>query len=320
MIWKTLQKKAERLTESKMKRIFDKSLESSVNSALRKVAIDNWKERKFLENLENALKLAEPIDVKWLVIPKPLNKKIREVAMADLHMWKTWTDWIVIRVWKVTRDLVACDESIINITFLWDLWECFLPYSEMHIWQRLWMEDIGTADLMNLIVKTITEMLLTLYKAWKIVTFNWMWWNHDRFTERKEFDPNNEPALAIYYWIKSLVENTNIRINILKQRANVIKSWRVKYIYLHWDELNEKELLRRAINEIEDWFYLIFITADKHHFKSQELADRVLWVQTTALAGAWRYDKKLWLSSLPWILETRENDDWMVDFTVKRYK
>lgn len=311
---------AERLTEAKMRRIYNKSLEAKKDSIIRKISLENWRERDFFNTLWIALKTIEPINVDWLVIPKQVNKLVREVAMADMHMGKKWTDGIIVRLWKITRDLVECEESIINITFLWDLWELFVPYAEMHVGQRLWAEDIWTADLMKLIVKTLTEMLMSLYRAGKTVTFNGMWWNHDRFTEHKQFDPNNEPALAIYYWIQTLVENTTIRVNILRNRANAIKSGNVKYIYLHWDELNEKELLRRAVNEMENWYYLIFITADKHHFKSLELADRVLWLQTSALAWAWRYDKKKWLSSLPWVLETWENEDWMIDFTVKRYK
>jgi hypothetical protein len=51
-----------------------------------------------------------------------------------------------------------------------------------------------------------------------------------------------------------------------------------------------------------------------------ELSDRVLRIQSPALAGSGKYDESLGLSSLPWAIEFTKNKDWQIDFTVKRYK
>jgi hypothetical protein len=174
--------------------------------------------------------------------------------------------------------------------------------------------------LIMLIVDVFENMLVSLYKAGKKVTFNGMWWNHDRFTEKKDFDPNRQPALIVYKFLQKVLENTTVKINILKDKANVIKSWNIKYVFLHWDWLSPVELNRRALAETEDWVYLVIVSWDKHSYKMQEISDKVLWIQTPALAWPWKYDEWLALSSLPWAVEFIKNADGLIDFTVKRYK
>jgi len=44
----------------------------------------------------------------------------------------------------------------------------------MHPSQRLGMENINTEELIMLIVDTFEQMLVSLYKAGKVVTFNGM--------------------------------------------------------------------------------------------------------------------------------------------------
>lgn len=274
----------------------------------------------FLEKLDEVLKSYNPIDFASVKIPENNNRQIKDVFITDAHLGKLWTERIVERFKKMTQDLIESPEWNINITFWWDAGECFVPYGEMHVWQKLWMENIQTADLIMFIVNVFEEMLVSLYKIWKTVTFNGMLWNHDRFTEKKEFDPYRTPWLVIYKFLQRLLEQTSIKINILTEKANIIKSWKIKYVFLHWDGLSEAEIKRRALANISDDSYLIIVSWDKHHYKQVEISDRVLWIQSPALAWQWKYDESLALSSLPWCLEFVENRDWLIDVITKRYK
>ena len=90
--------------------------------------------------------------------------------ITDAQLGKKWTDGIVIRFKKLTRDLIECEEKNINITFGWDIGELFLPLGEMHPGQRLGMEEISTEDLIMLAVDVLQNMLSDLYKSGKKVT------------------------------------------------------------------------------------------------------------------------------------------------------
>ena len=171
-----------------------------------------------------------------------------------------------------------------------------------------------------LVVDTFENMLTSLYKAGKKVTFNWMWWNHDRFTEKKDFDPNREPALLVYKFLQRVLENTTVKVNLLREKANIIKNGNIKYVFIHWDWLSDAEVRRRALAEIEDNVYLVICSWDKHFYKQTEISDRVLWIQSPSLSGAGRFDKSLALSSIPWAIEFVKNKDWLVDIIFKRYR
>jgi len=315
-----LEWKVERVLEDKYITNYERAVKQKQQADLKKMAISNRWYDIFMWKFEEALKKYQPRDFDKIKIPEIKNNDTKDVFITDSHIGKKWTDWIVIRFKKLTQDLINTSEKNINITFGWDLWELFIPYGEMHPWQRLWMEHIDTSDLIMLIVDVFEQMLVSLMKAGKIVNFNGMKGNHDRFTEHKEFDPNREPALLVYKFLQRILENTGIKVNILNDKANIIKSWKIKYLFLHWDGLSPAELNRRALAETEDWFYLVIVSWDKHNYKMSEISDKVLRIQSPALAWAGKYDESLWLSSMPWAVEFKENNDWMIDFTVKRYK
>lgn len=317
---KIAQEKADRLTDAKMKRVYENAVINKKENDLKIMSKQLYTIDRLMDRLELVIKKYKPRDFDKVKIPNIKNKDTKDVFITDAHFGKNGTDWVVIRFKKLTRDLVETPEKNINITFWWDLWELFLPLWEMHPWQRLWMENISTEDLIMLIVDVFEQMLLSLYKVWKTVTFNGMWGNHDRFADKKEFDPNRTPAMIVYRFLQKIVESTNIKVNILRDRANVIKSWKVKYVFLHWDGLSVAELNRRALQEKETWFYLVIVSWDKHSFKMSELASDILWIQSPAMAWQWKYDKDLCLTSVPWHIEFIENNDWMIDFIVKRYK
>lgn len=314
------QEKADRLTEWNMKRVYEKSVINKKERALKRASKELYAIDYLMQRLEDVIKKYTPRDFNNYKVPELKNNNTKDVFITDAHFGKNWTDWIVVRFKKLTRSLIESPEKNINITFGGDLWELFLPIWEMHPWQRLGMEEITTEDLIMLIVDVFEQMLLELHKAGKKVIFNGMWWNHDRFTERKEFDPNRTPAMIVYRFLQKIVENTNIKINILRDKANVIKSGKVKYVFLHWDWLSPAELNRRALQEKEDGFYLCIVSWDKHSFKMTELASDILWIQSPALAWQGKYDKSLALTSLPWHIEFIKNSDGLVDLMVKRYK
>lgn len=311
--------RVEKTLEDKYINVYERAAKNKKDRDIAKLAKSKRWYTIFLEEFDEAIKSYKPINFEWIKIPEQKNKLVKDVFITDAHLWKLWTDKIVERFKKMTDDLVNTEESTINITFGWDAGECFLPYWEMHVWQRLWMEEFKTPDLIMFIVNVFEEMLVTLYKAGKTVTFNWMLWNHDRFTDKKEFDPFRTPWVIIYKFLQRILQETSIKINILSEKANTIRSGKIKYIFLHGDWLSEAEIKRRALAGIEDWYYLIIVSWDKHHYKQVELSDRVLWIQSQALAWAGKYDESLALSSLPWCLEFVENRDWLIDIITKRY-
>lgn len=317
---KVAKEKAEQLLDTKMRRIYDESVKRAKDNVIKKIANQKGKEWELLTWLERVIKMYQPRDFDGVKIPEIQNRKTKDVFITDAHLGKTWTDWVVVRFKKLTRDLVDCEEKCINITFGGDLWELFIPYGEMHPWQRLGTENLTTEELVMLVVDVFEQMLLWLYKAGKKVTFNWMWWNHDRFTEKKELDPYRTPSMIVYRFLQKIVENTNIKINILRDKLNVIISNNVKYVFLHWDWLSPAQLNRIALEYKQDWYYLVIVSWDKHNYKMQEISDSILRIQSPALAWQGKYDKSLNLSSLPWAIEFIKNADWLIDFTVKRYR
>ena len=312
--------KVNRVIEDKYIDKYQKAIKGKKEADLKKYALSNKWYDLFLEKLETVMKIYEPRDFGKFKIPEIPNNKTKDVFITDAHFWKNGTDGIFVRFKKLTRDLVESEEKNINITFGWDLWECFIPYWEMHPGQRIWMEDMDTEDLVMMIVDVFEQMLLTIYKAWKKITFNGMWGNHDRFTEKKEFDPYRTPSMIIYRFLQKIVEDTSIKINILRDKANTIKSWKIKYVFIHWDWLSEVELKRRVINEIEDGFYLVIVSWDKHYYKQTEIASNVLRIQSPAMAWPGKYDTDLGMTSLPWHIEFIKNADWLIDIIVRRYK
>lgn len=312
--------KAQILKEAEMRKIYTNAEQSFLKWAVKKYAKTNHWYDLFISKLEEVLKTYKPIDFDKIKVPEIKNDDILNVSFGDLHLGKLWTDWVVITTKKLVRDIIDKPQKNVNLTFEGDLAETFIPLGSMHADQRLWMEDITSEDLVMLCVDVLQNMLLDLYKAGKNITFNGLGWNHDRFTEKKEFDPFRTPAMIVYRFLQKMVEDTTIKVNILRDKANIIYSDGVKYVHLHGDSFSEAELKRRALNDIEDDIMLVYITADRHHSKTLELSDRIFWVQVWSFAWQWQYDKSLWMKSNRSALFTEKNKDGLVDFTIKTYK
>jgi hypothetical protein len=239
--------------------------------------------------------------------------------ITDAHIGKNWTDGILKRFSKITQELINREESNITIVFGWDIWELFTPDAlEMHPGQRLWMEGMTTSDLVMLCVDVIELMLSKLHNEWKKVTFKAILWNHDRISEKKEYDPFRTAWRIIYKFLEKIFKTTDVKVEILGDKYNVFCIWNIKYLITHWDWFWPAELNRLAIQEVEKNKYLCIISWDKHHLSMKEISDRVMWIQAPALAGKGSYDKSLAMSSLSWYLWLKVNWDWLLDVWIYR--
>lgn len=266
-----------------------------------------------------AIKRFNPKDFSDIVPTHIKNNDQISVVLADIHLWKIWTDGIVTRMWKVTRYMLDRPEKYINIKSIGDIFECVVINGQMHPGQNLWMETMRTADTIMLAVKLFEEMLYKLYEAWKIVTIDSIPWNHDRFTQREEDDPEKVPSEIVFRFLQELLRKTNIKINIHQDRTVIIDEWNIRYAINHWYKFSKAELDRIVSQHSIPWKYLVILTWDKH-FHTTEINDRVTRIQSRALAWPWRYDKWLTLTSLAGIVSIKENEDWLIDSENKTFR
>lgn len=306
--------------EAKYNRLFDKADRAYKDRLLNEYLREDKKNQTFLDKLLLSVKAYNPKDFSKIVPKKVNNNDTYNAFIADMHLWKIWTDWIVTRFGKITRYLIDRPEKNIKIKNLWDIFECVVINWEMHPWQRLWMESISTTDTIMLAVKLFEEMLLKLYEAWKNVEIDSIPWNHDRFTPREEDDPEKVPAEIVFRFLQELLKKTQIKVNIHTwDEPIVFEEWNIIYVIDHWYKFNKDKLQRIIQQYSKNWFYLVIITWDKHH-KEQEINDHVTWIQTRALAWKWRYDAKIVASSLAWMLWITENEDWLIDIETKTFR
>lgn len=309
--------KAEKLVESKMSNIYNTTVQRLKDKKFRDFAKAQMWFDVFLEWLDDIVdkyKKRELIKTK-----KNKNNDNYMCFITDAHIWKNWTDWILKRFSKITEELLDREESNITITFGWDIWELFTADAlSMHPWQRIWMENITTSDLIMLCVDVLEAMLSTLHNQWKNISFKAILWNHDRISEKKEYDPFRTAWRIIYSFLQRIFKNTGVSIDILWEKHNAFIIWNIKYLITHWDWFWPAELNRLAIQEVEKNKYLCIISWDKHHLKMSEISDRVMRIQAPALAWSWRFDKWLAMSSLSWYLWFKVNSDWLLDVWIYR--
>lgn len=309
--------KADQLLESKMSKIYIDTANRLKDRKFRDFAKAKMWQEVFLEWLDEIVDKYERIE---LVEIKNIKSNDNYMCfITDAHIWKKWTQWIIDRFSKIADDLIKRPEKNIDVVFWWDIWELFLPYpNEMHPWQRLWMENIQSHELVLLCVNVLEDMIAKINNSWKKVSFRWILGNHWRLSEKKEYDPFRTAETIIYSFLQKIFKNTKINIDILWEKHNTFKVWNVKYLIVHWDWLSPAELNRLAIQEVEDWLYLCIVSWDKHHLVMKELSNRVMRIQSPALAWQWSYDKSLALTSLSWYLWFKENSEWMLDIWIHR--
>lgn len=312
------QEKAEQLVESKMNRIYTDTEQRLKDRMFRDFSRASMWFDVFLDRFVDVMK-----DYKRTELikkqPKINNNDNITCFITDPHLWKLWTQWVIDRFNEITKSLLQKEEKNITILFWDDIAELLVPYGEMHIGQRLWMEDITTPDLVMLCVDVLETMLSSLYNAGKTVTFKTVLWNHSRMTENKLHDPFRTGWRIIYNFLKKIFIN-KIDIEIFEDNYNIFYCWNIKYLVMHWDWLSPAMLNRLALQETEDWKYLCIISWDKHHLAFKEISDRVMWIQAQALSWDGRYDKSLALSALPWYIEMKENEFGLLDINIKRLR
>lgn len=312
------QEKAEQLVEAKMNRIYtdtEQRLKEKLFKDFSKASM--WFD-VFLDKFTYVMKDYKRTE---LIKTPPKIKNNDNIAcfITDPHLWKLWTQGIIDRFNEITKSLLQKEEKNITILFWDDVAELLVPYGEMHTGQRLWMEDITTPDLVMLCVDVLDNMLGSLYNAWKNVIFKTVLGNHSRMTENKLLDPFRSWGRIIYNFLKKLYID-KIDIEIFEDNYNIFYSWDIKYLVMHWDLLSPAMLNRLALQEAETWKYLCIISWDKHHLAFKEISDRVMRIQSQALAWQWRYDKSLAFTSLPWYIEMKENEFWLLDINIKRLR
>lgn len=243
---------------------------------------------------------------------------VLNVFFTDTHLWKKWTSEIVNRIEKLTNDIIKSPEKNINLLFGWDIGDLFLPIKEMHPWQRLWCDNYTPEELIMLCVDVLKNMIVKIHKSWKNISFYWLWGNHDRLDQKKEFDPYRTPAMVIFAILRRLLPNVTIKS--LREKANNIALDWINVVLIHWDDVSEGEIKRRALNSSFQQWELLFITWDKHHLEINELSNRCIWIKSPALAWVWTYDNNLALTSQPWAIFFKRNNEWLLDIKISRYK
>lgn len=310
--------KAEQLVESKMNRIYTDTEQRLKERLFRDFSKASMWFDVFLDRFINVMgdyKRTELVTKQ----PKIKNNDTTTCFITDAHLWKLWTQWVINRFNEITKSLLQKEEKNITILFWDDIAELLVPYGEMHVGQRLWMEDITTPELVMLCVDVLDNMLGSLYNAWKNVVFKTVLGNHSRMTDNKLLDPFRSWGRIIYNFLKKLYID-KIDIEIFEDNYNIFYSGNIKYLVMHWDWLSPAMLNRLALQETEDWKYLCIINWDKHHLAFKDISENVMWIQAPALAWQWRYDKSLALTSVPWYLEMKENQYWLLDIKIHRLK
>ena len=72
-------------------------------------------------------------------------------------------------------------------------------------------------------------------------------WNHDRISEKKQYDPFRTVGRIIYSFLDRIFSKTDVDIEVLWDKHNTFCIWNIKYLVMHWDWLSPAEL--------NDWLY-----------------------------------------------------------------
>lgn len=313
--------------QDKFIRVFERKSKNKYKSEFTKYSNYYHNAQQKLDDLLNVLKTYDPIKLEDFELanrPEVDNNDTIEVAFADLHIWKSWTDWIVSRMYKMTQELIARPEKNINLIFLWDLWETFLEWW-MHPWQTEHMEWIYWIDLMKLVVWCLEKMLKDLFLAGKNVVFYGKPWNHDRMGKTHDDDRNRTAALVIYEWLKLAVQHIDVRVEALREHISTLYLDNFNIVCMHWEWADSKKAMTNPEKFL--WNHIqknkhketIILFGDKHHVNIDEKKN-VTVIGVPAMAWQGEYDKRLDLHSKPWYIIIERNSDWDADIIIKRVK
>lgn len=214
--------KADQLLESKMSKIYIDTVNRLKEKKFKDFAKASMWYTVFLEQLDELIdkyKRTELIKKQ----PKIKNDNSLVCFLTDAHLGKNWTQWIINRFNTICEELLNKEEKNITIVFGGDIGELFVPYGEMHPWQKLWMENITTTELVMLCVDVLENMISKLYNAGKKIQFKTVLGNHC-------FLKKENPEFLTEQWYMDfdyIVEN-NLKL------AQLNSKWSLVYDYPKW--------------------------------------------------------------------------------------
>lgn len=278
-------------------------------------------QQDFLDNVSKVLKSYKPKAIGKFIMPKLENNNTIDVAFSDIHIGKQWTQEIIKRLQTMTDYIISRNEKNINLICLWDLAESLVE-GGMHSWQVDSMEWPFGFDLMMYIVEIFENMLISLYKAGKVVRFIGIAWNHDRLAKDHHQDQARTGALIIYELIKRGVSGLNISVEYYREKTTTLYLENFNLIMNHWDESFDKKAQSNAEmilwnNVDKNWKYNLIAYWDKHNIKMNEWKWYTA-IGLPALAGKWTYDTRLDLHSETWFIVMEKNSKGTVDLLIKR--
>lgn len=270
----------------------------------------------FLWNVERYIANYKPKNIDFT--PHTINPSYPPltIAMSDFHFGKKGTADIVGRMSKIRDYVLSQPNTEIHIMSLGDLAEAFVE-GGMHDWQPEEME-MHWFELMMYITNIFERFLEDIYKSGKKITFTWICGNHDRLWKSHWQDINRTGWLVVYELIKRGLSQSEIKINILKEKVNAFNYSNTRYIIHHGDDWfatkkPEDVLWKNGDNTKHN----VILNWDRHNAQLRETKDAT-WVQVPALAWAGPYDKRLDLHSESGFIVIEENDYGTVDIILKR--
>lgn len=280
----------------------------------------------FLEHMEWYLKWYRPRELwfdKIITSTQELRKEeYLSISFWDIHLGKANNEDVINRIKKMTQMAINYPQKNICLIWLWDWFETVVEWW-MHSGQVEWMDWPYWFDLIMLFVKLMEDMIITLSKAWKEITFYSVWWNHDRLWKWHDQDAARTANLIVFELIKKWLSNLDVKIEAFRDRTSTFEFWHFHYIINHWEDGFSKKVKTRPeevlwesgnqkLHNIIKFWHL-------HHWYLWETKNAtIIWIP--ALAWPWEYDKRLWLFSETWVTIINENDEWLPDVAFRRVK
>ena len=271
----------------------------------------------FLEMLRWFIDNYEPKEIKFDSVEQ-INNDNLYVAISDIHLWKEWTQDILKRINNIVEDISNRPENNITMFCLWDIVENLVLWG-IHKWQVENMDWPFNFDLIMYTANVFEQMLIKIRKSWKNVKFIWQTWNHSRVSEKDNMDYTW--WLVIYEMIKRWLQTTDIQVDYLRDIWWSYISDDLHFILQHWHLWWTKKKTKDILWEFWDnKKHNIILQWHIHHWQMEDWSDNATRITIPWLAGSWNYDQALWLSSYPWYVTIKTNENWLPNVQFIRLK
>lgn len=296
-------------------RKFHEAKQREIDKAL---GILKWRDA-WLDRLGKYLETYKPIEVRFTPT-KIQNNDVYDVWISDFHFGYKSQE-VAMRLHRATNYILNRPEKIINIMCLWDLVENIVATGEMHIWQQQ-SQDMFWFDLMMFTVHQLETMLFELWKAGKIVSFFWLAGNHDRLAKNHWEDIQEIGARAMYELLRRWLNNTEVRVEYLVEKTNVVDTKQARYTVNHWEEWFANKAQKNPEKILRDHWHKdkpnVIMYWHLHKIDIMETNNATV-VGLPWLAARWKYAERLDLYSEPWIVGIKLNQYGTVDLDIKRF-